>query len=310
MAAVSSAPLVRLRGIHKRYRQGDQSIEVLKGITLDIAQGEFVALQGASGSGKSTLLHILGLLDRPSSGSYELEGRDVSHLSDDELSALRNRMTGFIFQSFYLIPYATALENVMLPGVYAGTPRAELRRRAGEILDRVGLADRAGFTPAQLSGGQPPRVAIARALVNGPRLLLADEPTGQLDSATSKEIMALISSIHATGMTVILVTHDEATAAYAQRRIHIVDGRAAQDGSDKSTNESGVQGTIAQDSAIGHCRLGQCPQGKGQEGPSQSSPGGRESERGQSPLSATAHRDQPSQNGAPSPGPRSPKGGS
>ena len=217
-------PLVRLRDIHKRYQQGDQSVEVLKGVSLDIGQGEFVALQGASGSGKSTLLHILGLLDRPSQGSYELDGRDVSRLSDDDLSSLRNRMTGFIFQSFYLIPYATALENVMLPGLYAGTQRAELRRRGQELLDRVGLGDRVGFTPAQLSGGQQQRVAIARSLVNEPRVLLADEPTGQLDSSTSREIMELIASIHATGLTVILVTHDEATAAYAQRRVRVVDG--------------------------------------------------------------------------------------
>ncbi|MFO7595401.1 MAG: ABC transporter ATP-binding protein [Desulfocurvibacter africanus] len=220
-----SASLVRLREIHKRYQQGEQSVEVLKGVSLDIAQGEFVALQGASGSGKSTLLHIIGLLDQPSEGSYELEGRDVSRLSDDALSSLRNRMTGFIFQSFYLIPYATALDNVMLPGLYAGTPRAELRRRGHELLERVGLGDRVGFTPAQLSGGQQQRVAIARALVNAPRILLADEPTGQLDSSTSGEIMDLIASIHATGMTVILVTHDEATATYAQRRVRMVDGR-------------------------------------------------------------------------------------
>lgn len=237
--AARSGPLVRLRDIHKHYQQGDQIVEVLKGITLDIGQGEFVALQGASGSGKSTLLHILGLLDRPSSGSYELEGRDVSRLPDDELSALRNRMTGFIFQSFYLIPYATALENVILPGVYAGTPRAELRRRGADLLDRVGLGDRLNFTPSQLSGGQQQRVAIARALVNDPRVLLADEPTGQLDSTTSAEIMQLVSSIHKTGMTVVLVTHDEATATYAERRVLVVDGLAFENGQDAEPNAAG-----------------------------------------------------------------------
>ena len=221
----SQAPLVRITGIHKHFAQGDQEIEVLKGVSLDVEEGEFVALQGTSGSGKSTLLHILGLLDRPSQGTYLLQGKDVSNLNDDELSGLRNQLTGFIFQSFHLIPYATALDNVILPGLYANVASATLRRKGTELLERVGLGDRVNFKPSQLSGGQQQRVAIARSLVNGPALLLADEPTGQLDSSTSKEIMELLSTIHQGGMTIILVTHDEYTASFARRRIHLEDGR-------------------------------------------------------------------------------------
>ncbi|WP_029895371.1 ABC transporter ATP-binding protein [Desulfohalovibrio reitneri] len=219
-----SQPLVRLRDIRKEYRQADTAVEVLKGISLDISEGEFVALQGASGSGKSTLLHILGLLESPSSGEYSIAGREAANLDDDERSDLRNQLLGFVFQSFYLVPYATALDNVLLPGLYAASPSGELRERAEEILGQVGLADRASFRPAQLSGGQQQRVALARALINDPKLILADEPTGQLDSSTSEEIMGLLSRIHGQGRTVVVVTHDELTASYAGRRITMVDG--------------------------------------------------------------------------------------
>ena len=224
-----SAPLIVLDDIVRNYQQGEQQIAVLKGISLSIAPGEFVALQGPSGSGKSTLLHILGLLDRPSGGRYLLQGEDVAGLPDDRLSELRNRTLGFLFQSFYLIPYVSALENVILPGLYGPTPGRQLRQRAEELLVQVGLGDRLQFKPSQLSGGQQQRVALARALVNDPQLLLADEPTGQLDSTTSVEILELLDTIHAQGRTLILVTHDEETAARAKRRIVLHDGLVATD---------------------------------------------------------------------------------
>ena len=217
--------LAELEGITKTYKQADREIEVLRGISLSIDSGEFIALQGPSGSGKSTLMHILGLLDRPSKGRYLLRQQDVSALSDNALSAIRNRTVGFIFQTFYLIPYVSAVENVMLPGLYSRTAARELRQRAEQILDQVGLGDRMHFKPNQLSGGQQQRVAMARALVNNPLLLLADEPTGQLDSQTSGEIMRLIARIHEQGLTVVLVTHDDGVAGYARRRIRLSDGR-------------------------------------------------------------------------------------
>jgi putative ABC transport system ATP-binding protein len=217
--------LVELENIVKTYRQADREIEVLKGISLSIDSGEFIALQGSSGSGKSTLMHILGLLDRPSKGRYLLRKQDVSALSDNALSAIRNRTVGFIFQTFYLIPYVSAVENVMLPGLYSRTAHRELRHRAEQILEQLGLGDRMHFRPSQLSGGQQQRVAMARALVNDPRLLLADEPTGQLDSQTSGEIMRLIAEVHEQGRTVVLVTHDDDVAGYARRRIRLSDGR-------------------------------------------------------------------------------------
>ncbi|WP_461664742.1 ABC transporter ATP-binding protein [Humidesulfovibrio sp.] len=221
---------------------GEESggVEVLSGIDLTIRAGEFVALQGTSGSGKSTLLHLLGLLDSPTSGTYRLLGRDVSDLPDDELSRLRNTMLGFVFQSFYLVPYATALENVMLPGMYSELSQAELRARGLELLDKVGLADRVHFKPANLSGGQQQRVAMARALLNRPRLILADEPTGQLDSATSSDIMRLFAQVNQTGTTIVLVTHDEAVAAQAGRIIRMVDGRIAPGGPGSTSRTSGA----------------------------------------------------------------------
>ncbi len=221
---MSDEPLIRLRGINKRYQQGELAVEVLKGIDLDIAAGEFVALLGPSGSGKSTLMHILGLLDRPSGGSYHLAGEDVAGHDDDRLSELRNRAIGFIFQTFYLVPYLSARENVVLPGLYGPESGRHLRQRAEELLVQVGLSERLDFRPSQLSGGQQQRVAIARALLCSPQVLLADEPTGQLDSTTSAEIMELLAGIHRRGHTVILVTHDSATAAFAQRRIVLNDG--------------------------------------------------------------------------------------
>jgi len=219
-----TAALVQLEKIEKSYRQGDQRIQVLKGVSLTIAQGEFIALQGPSGSGKSTLMHILGLLDRPSAGCYRLNGQDTADLDDPALSALRNRTIGFIFQTFYLIPYVSALENVMLPGLYSRAPGRRLKARAQQLLEQVGLGERMDFKPAQLSGGQQQRVAMARALINDPALILADEPTGQLDSRTSTEIMELIGGINAAGRTVVVVTHDASVAGHARRRIEIHDG--------------------------------------------------------------------------------------
>ncbi|WP_457572080.1 ABC transporter ATP-binding protein [Desulfovulcanus sp.] len=221
--------LIQLKNISKHFIQEQNKIEVLKNINLTIAEGEFVAIQGSSGSGKSTLLHILGLLDTPSSGQYLLQGKNVSRLSDDELSQLRNSLIGFVFQSFYLIPYISALDNVLLPGLYSKTPRKQLEHRAKELLSQLGLKDRMKFKPNQLSGGQQQRVALARALINDPRIILADEPTGQLDSKTSQEILLLLKKIHEQGKTIILVTHDPLTANFAKRTIHILDGQITRD---------------------------------------------------------------------------------
>ncbi|WP_319541692.1 ABC transporter ATP-binding protein [uncultured Pseudodesulfovibrio sp.] len=232
-----SHPAISLDAINKTFfPQGEKKvgdaepgIEVLKSITLDVDPGEFIALQGTSGSGKSTLLHIIGLLDRPTSGVYHLLGRDAASLDDDAQSDLRNLSLGFVFQSFYLIPYATALENVILPGLYSGKPRAELLARAETLMEQVGLADRMDFKPSRLSGGQQQRVAMARALLNEPQIILADEPTGQLDSATSSEIMKLFHAVHEAGQTIVLVTHDEDVAREAGRVIRLHDGCVVED---------------------------------------------------------------------------------
>jgi putative ABC transport system ATP-binding protein len=215
-----------MQDVKKTYYIAGQEIEVLKGITLDIRRGEFVAVMGTSGSGKTTLMNLVGCLDVPTSGRYIFDNRDISQLTDDQLSLIRSEHIGFVFQSFYLLPYATVLENVLLPTLYTNTNirNNESRERALEILDLVNLTERLTFKPSQLSGGQQQRVAIARALINDPDLILADEPTGQLDTVTSLEIMELINMMHEKGKTVILVTHDVATANYARRCIQMKDG--------------------------------------------------------------------------------------
>jgi putative ABC transport system ATP-binding protein len=220
----TAAPLISTRGLYRTFTQGDLTVQAVRPLDMDIMQGEFVALQGASGSGKSTLLHILGLLDRPTGGSYQLHGRDVATMTDDELSDYRNKLTGFVFQNFYLIPYSSALDNVLMPGLYSDIPLRTLRQRAADLLHQVGLGDRMDFKPSSLSGGQQQRVALARALLLDPALILADEPTGQLDSATSADILDLFCQINATGKTIVMVTHDEDTAARAKRRLFFRDG--------------------------------------------------------------------------------------
>ena len=203
---------------------GSHSLEVLKGVSLDIFKNEYVALMGPSGSGKSTLMNILGCLDTPTSGTYILNGNDVSKMSDDELAEIRNKEIGFVFQQFNLLPRLTAAENVALPLVYAGVGRKDRTERAMEALNKVGLADRSHHKPNEMSGGQIQRVAIARALVNNPAILLADEPTGNLDTKTSKEVMEVFSSIQTAGNTVVLVTHEEDIAGYAKRIVRLRDG--------------------------------------------------------------------------------------
>lgn len=214
-----------MRNVTKAYRIGTEDVAVLRGVDLDIEGGEFVAIMGTSGSGKTTLMNLIGCLDVPTSGRYVLAEKEVSGLSDDELSEIRNEHIGFVFQSFYLLPYATVLENVLLPTLYKEKSKdGDGRKRAISLLGLVGLEDRARFRPNQLSGGQQQRVAIARALVNDPEILLADEPTGQLDSNTAHEIMALLTDMNARGKTVIVVTHDAEIAGYAKRVIQIRDG--------------------------------------------------------------------------------------
>jgi putative ABC transport system ATP-binding protein len=217
-------PLIQIAGVKKTYRMGDFDVNALAGVTLDVEHGELVAIMGASGSGKSTLLNILGCLDRPSEGSYWLAGDEVSRLDADALAEMRNKTLGFVFQSFNLLPRTTAVENVELPLVYAGIRPRLRRRRAIEALERVGLGDRLDHLPSQLSGGQQQRVAIARALVNEPRLILADEPTGNLDSRASIEMISLLQRLGDDGITVVLVTHEPDIAAYARRVIVVRDG--------------------------------------------------------------------------------------
>jgi putative ABC transport system ATP-binding protein len=216
--------VIKIRDIIRNFPLGNEVVKVLKGIDLDIEQGEYVALMGPSGSGKSTLMNLLGCLDTPTSGSYFLNGNDVSNMSDDELAEIRNKEIGFVFQTFNLLPRTTALENVALPMVYAGVSKNDRTTRAEEVLTEVGLADRMDHKPNQLSGGQRQRVAVGRALVNKPSIILADEPTGNLDSVTSLEILALFDEIHKQGNTVIVVTHEEEVAAHAHRVIRLRDG--------------------------------------------------------------------------------------
>ena len=219
-----SEPVLSLRGIRRDFPMGNQWVRVLKGIDLDVQPGEYIALMGPSGSGKSTLMNLLGCLDTPTSGSYFLAGEDVSRMDDDALAEVRNKKIGFVFQTFNLLPRQTALQNVALPLVYAGWSKADRLARATEVLSSVGLADRMDHQPNQLSGGQRQRVAIARALVNTPSMVLADEPTGNLDSATSVEIMRLFDEIHARGNTLVVVTHEEDIARHAKRIVRLRDG--------------------------------------------------------------------------------------
>lgn len=221
--------LISIRGLTKDYQIGNQVVQALRGIDLVIKKGEYVAIMGPSGSGKSTLMNILGALDSPSSGHYFLNGNDVSTMVDDELAVVRNKEIGFIFQTFNLLPRYDALENVALPMIYGGVPKSERQDRALKALQNVGLADRTTHKPNELSGGQRQRVAVARALVNNPAIILADEPTGNLDSKTSVDIMRLMREIHKQGNTIILVTHEEDIARRSQRIIRLLDGHIESD---------------------------------------------------------------------------------
>ncbi|MFG2909483.1 ABC transporter ATP-binding protein [Kitasatospora sp. NPDC048286] len=233
-------PVIRLRRLTKAYGHGDATVHALRGpsdprsgepqgVGLDIEQGDYVAVMGSSGSGKSTLMNILGCLDVPTSGQYLLDGTDVGHLDEHQLALVRNRKIGFVFQSFNLVPRTTALAQVELPLAYAGVRTAERRRRAMAALSLVGLAERAGHKPNELSGGQQQRVAVARALVTAPAMLLADEPTGNLDSRSTEEVLALIDGLNATGRTVVLITHEDEVARHAKRVLRLVDGQIVSD---------------------------------------------------------------------------------
>jgi len=221
--------LIELRDIHKTYVMGSEEVHALNGVSLDIERGEYVAIMGSSGSGKSTLMNLLGCLDTPTSGSYTLNGNPVQGLDGTALAGIRNKEIGFVFQTFNLLARTNALQNVELPLIYAGVSRSTRRDRARRALERVGLGDRMHHNPNELSGGQRQRVAVARALVNDPSILLADEPTGNLDSATSTEIMALFDELHGQGNTVILVTHEADIAEHAWRQVHLRDGRILSD---------------------------------------------------------------------------------
>ena len=218
-------PVAELVGVSKIYGSGDAEVRALDGLCLTVQRGDYLAVMGASGSGKSTAMNILGCLDRPTSGSYRLNGTEVESLSDDQLADLRNRELGFVFQQFHLLPQLSALENVMLPMVYAGVSPRERRERAVAALERVGLGQRLANKPNQLSGGQQQRVAIARAIINRPALLLADEPTGALDSRTTEEVLAIFDDLHRGGITLVLVTHEDDVAARASQVVHFRDGR-------------------------------------------------------------------------------------
>jgi len=227
--ATPTEPLIRTESLGRRYRMGRETVAALQGVDLVIRRGEYAAISGPSGSGKTTLMNILGCLDTPDEGRYWLNGALVSEMSDSQLAHVRNREIGFVFQSFALLPRATALQNVEVPLLYAKVPRRDRAQRAADALARVGLADRAKHRPAELSGGQRQRVAIARALVTNPSLLLADEPTGNLDTATGDEILALFDELHGAGNTVIVVTHEAEVAARAQRTLRVLDGRVVSD---------------------------------------------------------------------------------
>lgn len=227
--------VIRMRDIRRRYSMGPTHVDALDGIDFEVGGNEYVAIMGASGSGKSTLMNIIGCLDTPTSGDYFLNGQSVSNMSDNELAGARNREIGFVFQTFHLLPRHTALANVEVPLVYAGMKKKQRDERAGHALEVVGLADRMQHRPSEMSGGQRQRVAIARALVTEPSLLLADEPTGNLDSTTSNEIMLLFDELHATGNTIIVVTHEQHVADHATREVRLSDGRIISDSMDGAT---------------------------------------------------------------------------
>ncbi len=232
-------PLIHTEDLWKTYRMGTESVHALSGVSVDIERGEFCAIMGPSGSGKSTLMNLIGCLDTPSSGTYSLNGKDVGGMNDDELARIRNEEIGFVFQTFNLLPRASALHNVELPLIYGGVPAARRNERAVAALELVELEDRMGHRPNELSGGQRQRVAIARALVNQPSLLLADEPTGNLDSKTGREIMAIFEGLHRAGNTIVLITHEADIAQHAHRVIHLMDGAVEREDVNPEPTEAG-----------------------------------------------------------------------
>lgn len=235
------APLIQLLDLHRHYQMGEDTVKAVNGVSFGIEHGEYLAIVGSSGSGKSTLMSMLGCLAKPTSGTYRLDEKNVEELSDDELSAIRNEKIGFVFQNFQLLPRSSALKNVALPLVYRDTPRAERDERAAAALEMVGLKERMRHNPNELSGGQRQRVAIARALVTDPALILADEPTGNLDSATAKDILQLLAGLHESGNTIIIVTHEPSIAAQCPRAIRMADGVVVADGAGAEVEPLAVQ---------------------------------------------------------------------